>query len=166
MKTKTIAFLISALFVSTPSYALFGLGSDKEQSVDTAALTSLATSALSDSTASVESSPIVKQLTDSLGVSPTQASGGAGALLALASNSLSGSQSSELTNLIPGMSSLTESVPGLMGMANNLSAVNDVFAKLGLDPSMVAQFAPIIMEYLTGQGASSGLLGSLSSIWK
>lgn len=166
MKTKTTVFLITALFVSTPSYALFGLGSDKDQSVDTAALTSLATSALGDSATSVESSPIVKQLTDSLGVSPTQATGGAGALLALASNSLSSNQSNELTNLIPGMSNLTDSVPGLMGMANNLSAVNDVFAKLGLDPSMVTQFAPIILEYLTGQGASSGLLSSLGNIWK
>ncbi len=54
----------------------------------------------------------------------------------------------------------------LLGGINSLSAVNDVFEKIGLDPSMVAQFAPIILGYLTDQGASSGLLNSLSSLWK
>jgi hypothetical protein len=108
---------------------------------------------------------LVDALASQLNVSPEQATGGAGALLALASNSLSGSESSELGNLLPGLSNLQGSVPGLMSMASDMGAVSDIFAKLGLDPSMVSQFAPIILQYLTGQGASSGLLGSLGSLW-
>ncbi|MEK6212827.1 MAG: DUF2780 domain-containing protein, partial [Vibrio fluvialis] len=39
------------------------------------------------------------------------------------------------------------------------------FEQLGLDSSMVSQFAPLLLQYLTGQGASEGLLSSLSSLW-
>ncbi|WP_375752367.1 DUF2780 domain-containing protein [Vibrio sp. HN007] len=167
MKTIKVSLLALTLIASMPSHAFLkslGGSSDSDSKLDVGALTSMAQS-LSGQVQAQENSPIVDALTSQLSVTPEQATGGAGALLALASNSLSGSNASELSNLIPGLSSLQESAPGLMSMANNMGAVNDVFGALGLDASMVSQFAPIILQYLTGQGASSGLLGSLSSLW-
>jgi len=166
MKNISTLLAVTTLCLSSPSYALFGLGSnsDSDNKLDTSTLTSIA-GTLSGQADTQSSSPIVDMLSSQLGVSPQQATGGAGALLALASNSLSESNSSELSGLIPGMSALQNSAPGLMGMATNLSAVNDIFSGLGLDPAMVSQFAPLILQYLTSQGASSGLLSSLGSLW-
>lgn len=158
---KITAF--ATLFISLPSHAIFGLGSDTK--LDTDMVESLAGS-LTTEAASLESSPLVDALTNQLNVSPDQASGGAGALLALASSSLTDSESTELGSLIPGMSSLSNIAPDLLSMAGDMSAVTDMFTKLGLDPSMVNQFAPVIMEYLSGEGASSDLLNSLSGLWQ
>lgn len=166
MKNRAQLLTLATLLVTSPSYALFGLGDDKDKAIDTSALSAIATSALDSNSNQTESSALVELLSSQLNVSPTQATGGAGALLALASNSLAGDQSSELGNLIPGMNNLTGSAQSLTGMVNNLSAVNDVFAKLGLDPAMVTQFAPLIIQYLSGQGASNGLLDSLGKIWQ
>lgn len=163
-KIKIITAL-TALFLSLPSHAIFGLGSDSDTKLDTDMVKSLAGS-LATEASNQESSPLVDALTNQLNVSPEQATGGAGALLALASSSLSESESSELGSLIPGMSSLSSAAPGLLSMAGDMSAVTDIFSKLGLDPSMISQFTPVIMEYLTGEGASSGLLDSLGSLWK
>ncbi len=165
MNKLTLISGLAALIISLPSSAFFGFGSKSENKIDTESIKSLAGS-LTSQVSSQQDSPLVSALTSQLDVSPEQATGGAGALLALATNSLSGEQSNELSGLIPGMSQLQESVPGLLGMADNMSAVTDIFSQLGLDSSMISQFAPIILQYLTGQGASSGLLGSLGSLWQ
>ncbi|WP_237667827.1 DUF2780 domain-containing protein, partial [Vibrio sp. V42_P2S4T144] len=47
----------------------------------------------------------------------------------------------------------------------NISAVKSAFDTLGLDPSMISQFAPVILDYLNKQGASEGLLSSLGGLW-
>ncbi len=165
MNKLTLVSGLAALFISLPSSAFFGFGSKSEDKADTGTLKSL-TDTLTSQVSNQQSSPLVNALTSQLNVSPEQATGGAGALLALASNSLSKEQSSELSGLIPGMSELQNSTPGLLSMANNMGAVTNIFGKLGLDASTVNQFAPVILEYLTGQGASSGLLSSLTSLWK
>ncbi len=165
MKAITTLLGTLALIISFPSQAIFGLGSDSDKSTDTSSLSAI-TETLTSQVSSQSESPLIGMLTNQLGVSPTQATSGAGAMLALASNSLSGDNTSELSQLIPGMSSLQSSTPGLLSMATNMRAVNDVFSTLGLDPSMIAQFAPVILNYLTKQGASSGLLGSLSNLWQ
>ncbi|USD65563.1 DUF2780 domain-containing protein [Vibrio sp. SCSIO 43136] len=163
-KTLTIIALCSFIF-SQPSYAFLNLSKDKDTSADSQSLTALAGDVLGQSQ-SVSDSPLVSLLTDNLGVSSTQAAGGAGALLSLASSQLGSSQQSELTSLIPGMDSLNSSVPGLSSLTSNMDGVNKVFSSLGLDPSLVSQFAPVILQYLTSQGASQGLLGSLTSLWQ
>lgn len=165
MNFKSSALIFSSLLLaSSPSYALFGFGDDSDTKIDADTVSSLASS-LSSQVSQQQNSPIVDALTSSLDVSTEQAAGGAGALLALASSSLSDSNAQELSSLIPGMDSLGGSASGLLSMASNMSAINDVFTTLGLDPSMVSQFTPVILEYLTGQGASTDLLSSLTSIW-
>ncbi|WP_087024634.1 DUF2780 domain-containing protein [Thaumasiovibrio subtropicus] len=117
-----------------------------------------------------EASPLVSLLSDQIDVSPTQAAGGAGALLALASNSLGNTQGNELTALIPGLDSLTSAIPseyaGVLEGAKGLSNVMSAFDALGIDPALISQFAPIILQYLGDQGATQGLLGSLTSLWQ
>ncbi|MCO4787731.1 hypothetical protein DK293_01705, partial [Vibrio cholerae] len=44
--------------------------------------------------------------------------------------------------------------------------VNQAFNTLGLDASMVEQFVPVLMQYLTQQGASQDLLASLGKLWQ
>ncbi|EPC4053506.1 DUF2780 domain-containing protein [Vibrio parahaemolyticus] len=111
-----------------------------------------------------ESSPLTELLTSQLPVSTEQAAGGSRALIALAQSQLSQQNSTELQSLIPGLSNL-KGAQSLLGNIESLSAVQSAFNALGLDPSMISQFAPVILGYLNEQGASEGLLKSLSGLW-
>ncbi|EIO4561005.1 DUF2780 domain-containing protein [Vibrio parahaemolyticus] len=111
-----------------------------------------------------ESSPLTELLTSQLPVSTEQAAGGSSALIALAQSQLSQQNSTELQSLIPRLSNL-KGAQSLLGNIESLSAVQSAFNALGLDPSMISQFAPVILGYLNEQGASEGLLKSLSGLW-
>ncbi|EHV5554968.1 DUF2780 domain-containing protein [Vibrio parahaemolyticus] len=111
-----------------------------------------------------ESSPLTELLTSQLPVSTEQATGGSSALIALAQSQLSQQNSTELQSLIPRLSNL-KGAQSLLGNIESLSAVQSAFNALGLDPSMISQFAPVILGYLNEQGASEGLLKSLSGLW-
>ncbi|ELI5410085.1 TPA: DUF2780 domain-containing protein [Vibrio parahaemolyticus] len=111
-----------------------------------------------------ESSPLTELLTSQLPVSTEQAAGGSSALIALAQSQLSQQNSTELQSLISGLSNL-KGAQSLLGNIESLSAVQSAFNALGLDPSMISQFAPVILGYLNEQGASEGLLKSLSGLW-
>ncbi|HCM1500397.1 TPA: DUF2780 domain-containing protein [Vibrio parahaemolyticus] len=111
-----------------------------------------------------ESSPLTELLTSQLPVSTEQAAGGSSALIALAQSQLSQQNSTELQSLFPGLSNL-KGAQSLLGNIESLSAVQSAFNALGLDPSMISQFAPVILGYLNEQGASEGLLKSLSGLW-
>ncbi|ENP8450597.1 DUF2780 domain-containing protein [Vibrio parahaemolyticus] len=111
-----------------------------------------------------EYSPLTELLTSQLPVSTEQAAGGSSALIALAQSQLSQQNSTELQSLIPGLSNL-KGAQSLLGNIESLSAVQSAFNALGLDPSMISQFAPVILGYLNEQGASEGLLKSLSGLW-
>ncbi|MDO6500799.1 DUF2780 domain-containing protein [Photobacterium sanguinicancri] len=114
----------------------------------------------------VLSNPLTDMLTSQLGISNEQAAGGAGALLSLASKQLTGDQASELTNMIPGAEGLADSLPaGLGSMITNADSLNKVFATLGMDPSMVSQFIPVVMQFMGDQGASAGLMEAVGKIW-
>ncbi|GEA50444.1 hypothetical protein VIN01S_12480 [Vibrio inusitatus NBRC 102082] len=162
MKGLAVSTLIGALVLSTPSYALFGLfgSDDDEKKADMSALTEQVNQQLN----TAQSTPLTDLLTSELNVTPTQAAGGAGALLSLAQTQLSDENSSELSSLIPGLDSFTGST-GLTSMITNMDSVKSTFEGLGIDPALVSQFAPVILQYLTSEGASSGLLGSLTSLW-
>ncbi len=168
MKIFTLAVLAT---LTLPVHALsLGslIGSDDETETTETETSSLLDQGLSQLTGSSESNPLVSLLSEQVGVSSTDAASGAGALLALAGNSLSGDESSELANLIPGMDSLTSSVPGLSSMlegAESLSSVMSIFETLGIDPSLVTQYAPVMLSYLSDSGASSGSMSSLTSLW-
>jgi len=157
-KTLIITSLISSM-IATPSYAFLNKLTDNKD------LSSMVSNSL---TQSESNSALLTQVTSQLPVSDTQAAGGVGSLLTLAQNQLSDSNSAELENLLPGLNQLTSLAGSSSSLSNiaNMDAVNKVFNQLGLDSSMVSQYAPIILKYLTSQGASSSLLSSLSSIWQ
>ncbi|PSW10490.1 hypothetical protein C9I98_25130 [Photobacterium sanctipauli] len=110
--------------------------------------------------------PLTSLLSSQLGITPEQATGGAGALLSIASSQLGGDQASELAKIIPGADALADSLPPGMGaLLGNMDTINQVFSALGMDPSMVSQFIPVVMQFLGDQGASAGLMESLGNIW-
>lgn len=154
MKKLALTLITASLVVSAPSYALFGLG---EKNTD--AVTKLATQAQS-------SSELVNSLKDQLGVSTEQAAGGAGALLAMASTKLSGESGEEFSGLSSNLSGLLNSAKTAGSSLDSMAAVKTAFEKLGLDSSMVEQYVPIVLDYLGDEGASSGLLSSLTNLWK
>ncbi|MEZ9661481.1 DUF2780 domain-containing protein [Vibrio sp. 10N.261.52.F3] len=111
-----------------------------------------------------ETTPLVDTVADQASVTSDQAVGGIGSMLALAQNSLGTADNKELATLIPGMSSLEST--GLSSRLSSQGAVESAFSGLGMDPSMVTTFAPIILQALQSQGATSGLMDSLSAIWQ
>ncbi|MBD0787751.1 DUF2780 domain-containing protein [Vibrio sp. Y2-5] len=159
MKKSIIITVLASTIFTSPSYAFLGKLSESND------LSSMVSSTLSQTESN---SALLTQITSQLPVSETQAAGGVGSLLALAQNQLSDSNSSELESLLPGLSQLTSLSESSNAFAKiaDMEAVNKVFNKLGLDSSMVSQFAPLVLQYLTSQGASSDLLGSLGSLWQ
>lgn len=141
--------------------------------------------------AAVSAAPDAAGLLNTLGsqlkVTPQQAVGGTGAMLGLAKNKLDPSQYTALTKQVPGLDSLTGSnalggVNGLGGLLGNsggnqsalnnalgnvksTSDLNSAFSALGMNSGMVGQFAPVILQYLGGQGVAGSTLSSLGSIW-
>ncbi|MCR9385810.1 DUF2780 domain-containing protein [Vibrio metoecus] len=158
MHYRVAAILISTL-ASTSVLAfqkLNSLGSDD--------LAGLVGQTLSQSKATQD---LLTQFTSQLPLSPQQAGGGVATLLTQAQNNLTADQSNELNQLIPSLNELTGLIPN-----QNLSTilqrkeVNQAFNTLGLDASMVEQFVPVLMQYLTQQGASQNLLESLGKLWQ
>lgn len=124
-----------------------------------------------------------------LNVTPQQAVGGTGALLSLAQNSLGRDQYSQLSGAVPGLDQLTGSnglnqlgaLSGLLGggqqqpvpeqtgallnNVSNLQQLNQAFSALGMQTGLVAQFAPILLQFLGAQGVGNSLLQNLSGAW-
>lgn len=128
-----------------------------------------------------------------LNVTPQQALGGTGALLAVAQNQLPANQYSSLLSSVPGVEKLTgansvnqlstlSNLAGMLGgkkqpaslsdtaiaALSNVQTMNDAnqaFSALGMDAGLVAQFAPLLLQYLGNQGAAGGLVQSLASVW-
>lgn len=141
--------------------------------------------------AAAPSSPtagLLSALTSQLNVTPEQAVGGTGAMLGLAKNQLSGTDYSQLGKSVPGLDQLSGSnslgslgalsgmlgqsggskTSGLDGLLGNVKSTNDLntaFSALGMDSGMVGQFAPVILQYLGSQGASTSVLGKLAQAW-
>ncbi|MDG0799514.1 DUF2780 domain-containing protein, partial [Pectobacterium punjabense] len=90
--------------------------------------------------------------------------------LALAENQLADQHQTELNGLIPNLEQLTQLGLSTTGLSParmaNFSDVTHVFNQLGLDANMIGQFTPIIIQYLTSQGAGSSLVGALQGLWK
>lgn len=131
---------------------------------------------------------LLQALTSQLNVTPEQAVGGTGAMLGLAKNKLGGGDYSQLTKSVPGLDKLsgsnslgspgalsgmlgqsggskTSGLDGVLGNVKNTNDLNTAFSALGMDSGMVGQFAPVILKYLGGQGASESVLGKLASAW-
>ncbi|MGR5236812.1 DUF2780 domain-containing protein [Vibrio alfacsensis] len=110
------------------------------------------------------SNPIAEAVGEKLTISTDMAASGSSAMLAYAESKLKGDNLSELNKLVPGLSDLTD-ISLTMDSIDSMDKVKSAFSKAGLDASQVAEFSPIILDYLKQKGATSDLLGALSSLW-
>jgi hypothetical protein len=144
-----------------------------------------------DADAAVAALPKAAGLLNTLGsqlnVTPEQAIGGAGAMLGLARNQLSGQDFSELSKNLPGLDQIAGNsaisglsglggllgggadknplLTGLLGNVKDTKDLNNAFSALGMDTGMIGMFAPVILQYLGQQGVAGSLLQNLGGIW-
>ena len=115
--------------------------------------------------ANTASPELIGALTKGLSITPTQASGGAGALFSLAKSRLSPGDFSKVAASVPGINSLMKSapasplpkgIPGVSGLGGvgGLASVAGSFQKLGLSPDMAGKFVPILTQFVGGKGGS------------
>jgi Protein of unknown function VcgC/VcgE (DUF2780) len=116
---------------------------------------------------------LVGMLTKNLKVTPKQATGGAGALFSLAKTRLKPDQFSQVAAAVPGMDGLLKAAPSagglsamggaLPGAAGGLAPAAAAFQKLGLSPDMVAQFIPLLTQFVGSKGGANvaSLLGGV-----
>ncbi|MDO3383660.1 DUF2780 domain-containing protein [Gilvimarinus algae] len=105
---------------------------------------------------------LLNSLTEQLGISTEQAAGGTSALLAMAANNLSEDNAAKLSEIVPtNGGGLTSQ---LVNQISSMDSVKAAFGKLGMDPALISQFTPVIMDYIGNNGGKE-LLGKLSSLW-
>ena len=108
---------------------------------------------------------LVSQLTKSLFISPTQASGGAGTLFALAKSRLSTAEFAKIAVAVPGMDGLLKAAPGLSALSSfqsylpaslsGLAPAAGSFQQLGLSPETAGKFVPVLINYVQYKGGLS-----------
>lgn len=117
-----------------------------------------------DGLSALADNPLVSALTEQTDSGVEQSAMGSGLLLAMAGSSLSDAQGSELSSLVPGYSDLTTLIPAGSSISD-MSSVLKVADTLGIDATTMMKYAPIVLKYLSNQGASSQLTDSLGSLW-
>jgi len=101
----------------------------------------------------LSSNPLIKNITGTLGVTPTQAIGGTAAILNDAKTNMSPTDYSALTKQMPEVGTLLSAAPaGMLG----LGTLGSQFSFLGMDPSMVGKFTPLVLQYLQS-GTTPGM---------
>ena len=132
---------------------------------------------------------LVKMLTGQLGVSETQAAGGAGSLFGMARGLLSKDDFGTVAGAIPGIGDLIKAAPAVseaaaastgkiagltQGMGALTKAVDDVgkyaavydqFKSLGLDTEMVSKFVNVLLPFAETQGGAT-VMNILKSVWQ
>lgn len=119
--------------------------------------------------AAAQTPGLVDILVQQLGVTPQQATGGAGSIFSMAQQSMTPSNFGLVSKAVPGMDQLLTAAPAsgttsLMGSAasalggsslGNMAGLASSFQGLGMNSGMMSQFIPVIMQYVQTQGGSS-----------
>lgn len=167
-------FATAVLAIALPAHAgfwdsLFGGGENEEPAQAPAAQSASApTPAPSMVQTGLQLLPL---LTQSLGVSDTQASGGMGSILQAGQTLLSNSEFATLAKAIPGAETLMQAAPlvkeansgSLMDKAMNMASgyspeakagtqLVSQFKSLGMGPEMIPKFSDVGVEYLQQKG--------------
>jgi hypothetical protein len=126
---------------------------------------------------------LVDILVQQMGITPEQATGGAGAIFSMAKQGMTPTDFAQVIKAVPGMSQYLAATPSqtastsgtasLLGVASNalggsggalgnMALLAGSFQSLGLNSGMVSQFIPVILQYVQTQGGSvtMGLLQS------
>jgi hypothetical protein len=123
---------------------------------------------------------LIAKLVAQLGVQEGQAKGGAGLLLKLAKDKL-GAEFAAVEKAVPDASGLIQAAPaeggaskllgglaGALGGGGGLAGLASLasgFDKLKLDPSMVAKFVPVLLDFVKGRGGET-VVALLSKVLK
>jgi hypothetical protein len=121
----------------------------------------------------IQAADLVSSLTEQLGISSEQATGGAGAVFDYAKKNLSADDFATISKGIPDMSSLLASAPkvdtnsalgqvsNLLGASDNslggLASLTSSFDSLNMDKSMVSKFLPAVYEYVDSVSGEQAL---------
>lgn len=126
-----------------------------------------------------DSMDLVGSLTEKLGISSEQATGGAGAVFSYAKDNLEADDFATVAKGVPNMDGLLAAAPeadsgsalgkvgGMLGgkdsKLGSLASLTSSFDSLGIDPDMVSQFLPIVYDYVGGASGEKamGLLKGL-----
>jgi hypothetical protein len=137
MRSITLATLL--LFGSLQTASAFDFGSAMQTVAPvTQALTPIVDTKLT-------SNPLIKNITSTLGVTPTQAVGGTAVLINDAKSKMKPTDFTALTKQVPQAKSLLSAAPaGLLATGT----VGSQFSALGMDASMVDKFSPLVLQYL------------------
>ncbi|MDD5268688.1 MAG: DUF2780 domain-containing protein [Methylococcales bacterium] len=125
-----------------------------------------------------QSSDLVDTLVRQLGITPEQASGGAGSIFSMVKQGMNPADFAKVSAAVPGMNELLAAAPsqaapssnmtGLMGMAasalggsgssvTRLTSLAGSFQSLGLNSGMVSRFIPVILQSVQSQGGSAAM---------
>ena len=99
-----------------------------------------------------EASSLIDTLTQTLGVTSAQATGGTAALLNEAKGNMDASSFSSLLSSVPGLSSLTGSGTSLSG-----ASLVQQFSALGMDSGMIDKFTTIVLDYVKNEGGTQAM---------
>jgi hypothetical protein len=122
----------------------------------------------------MQSVSLTDVLVQQLGVTPTQAQTGAGALFQLAKNRMQAEAFNQLEQTVPGMQSMIQAaqqvqqpsglggltggmspVPGLSGgTVGNLLSAASLFQQQGMSANMVQRFIPVMVDYVSTKGGN------------
>lgn len=128
--------------------------------------------------AKAEQTSLIETVTSQLGITPEQATGALGSLFSMAQSGMSGGDFSQLSDIVPDMSSLLKAAPdvkpsdagsllgGLGGdlgkAAGNLDILNSSLTALGLDPEVAGPLVNTVYEYVQSEGGQA-LMASLKN---
>jgi Protein of unknown function VcgC/VcgE (DUF2780) len=138
--------------VVTPS-----VGTVAGQLPSVGAATSMVGSVAGAVPAATQTPSLVGILVQQLGITPQQATGGAGSIFSMAQQSMNPSSFGQVSQAVPGMSQLLSAAPALGGGGSlgNMVALASTFQSLGMNSSMMGQFIPVILQYVQGQGGNA-----------
>jgi len=115
---------------------------------------------------------LVDLLVSQLGVTQTQAEGGAGSIFKSAQKNLSVDDFSLIADVVPNMDSMLAAAPEIKSTSGTLGSVKsllgnsdsnlgsmvglaDSFGKMGMDADMVGKFVPVVLDYVKGSGGET-----------
>lgn len=111
---------------------------------------------------------LLQRLTSQLGVSDSQAKGGAGLLFKLAKDNLGSDDFTKIATAVPEVENLVSAAPDSGGVSNllgglassfggssqlgNLASLAGGFKNLNMDSGLVGQFIPIVLSFVQSKG--------------
>jgi hypothetical protein len=99
------------------------------------------------------SNPLIKNITTTLGVTPTQAVGGTAVLLKDAKDSMKPADYTALTKQMPQLGTIISAAPTAISGSGTVASQ---FGALGMDPSMIGKFTPLLLQYIQ-TGSTPGM---------